>query len=162
MRGAALGLTLLLAGAGGLRAQVAAPTADTTAAAAPRAIADSLRPPVSPMGAFWRSLLVPGWGQAANGRRVAGAIFMGVEGVALGMTVKADREVTELEEAGSGLVDGKREEREDWLVILAFNHLFSALEAFTAAHLWDFPGDLRVQRGPDGYAAGLTLPLPRP
>ncbi len=30
---------------------------------------------VRPMGAFLRSLLVPGWGQAVTGRPVAGAVF---------------------------------------------------------------------------------------
>lgn len=120
---------------------------------------DTLRPPVSPMGAFWRSILIPGWGQAASGRRLAGAIFLAVEGAALGMTLKADREVTQLRDAGSARIGGKRQEREDWLVILAFNHLFAGLEAFAAAHLWDFPGDLRVRRVPGGLGAELRLPL---
>ena len=151
---------LLLAGvAGPLAAQVPLPPA------APGLLADSARPdsgvrPVSPMGAFWRSLLVPGWGQAKLDRKLAAALFIGWEGVTLGMAIKTDRAVGELEESGSGLLESKRQEREDWLVLLAFNHLLSALEAYVSAHLWDFPGDLRLQRGPEGVRAGLRLPLP--
>ena len=157
MRAGLLALALAAGAAGPLAAQDSLPPPIPDSA-----VVDSIRRPVSPMGAFWRSLVLPGWGQAANGRRVAGAIFLGVEGVALGMALKTSREVGQLEDAGSGLVDDKRQQREDWLIILAFNHLMSALEAFTAAHLWDFPGDLQVQRDPGGYRAGITLPLPTP
>ena len=122
---------------------------------------DSLRPPVSPMGAFWRSLLVPGWGQAKSDRKLAAALFLAWEGVTLGMSIKTNREVQHLEDIGSSLVDEKREQREDWLVLLGFNHLMAALEAFVAAHLWDFPGDLRIRRVPGGTQAGVQLPFPR-
>lgn len=151
---------LLLAGvAGPLAAQVPIPPTP------PGMLADSARPdsvvrPVSPMGAFWRSLLVPGWGQAKLDRKLAAALFIGWEGVTLGMAIKTDRAVGELEESGSGLLESKRQEREDWLVLLAFNHLLSALEAYVSAHLWDFPGDLHLQRGTEGVQAGLRLPLP--
>src|SRR6266852_2077597 len=36
---------------------------------------------IGPVGAFLRSLLVPGWGQAATGRHVNGALFATWEGV---------------------------------------------------------------------------------
>src|SRR3989441_12492038 len=34
---------------------------------------------IRPMGAFWRSLLLPGWGQAETGRPVTGALFVAWE-----------------------------------------------------------------------------------
>jgi hypothetical protein len=123
--------------------------------------ADSVHPPVSPMGAFWRSLLVPGWGQAKSDRKLAAALFLTWEGVTLGMSIKTNREVDHLKDVGSSLVDEKREQREDWLVLLGFNHLMAALEAFVAAHLWDFPADLRLRRVPGGTQAGIQLPFPR-
>jgi hypothetical protein len=46
-------------------------------------------------------------------------------------------------------------------VLLGFNHLMAALEAFVAAHLWDFPADLRIRRVPGGTQAGVQLPFPR-
>ena len=160
MRRVLLGTLLVLAPVAASAQQPVAPAPPIAAVAS---LPDTLARGVSPMGAFWRSLVLPGWGQAASGRRLAGAIFLGIEGLALGMAIKADRGVDAYKDAGSGLVSGKRQEREDWLVIVGFNHLFSALEAFVAAHLWDFPGDLRVERTPGGgYTGGITLPLPRP
>lgn len=114
---------------------------------------------IGPMGAFWRSFLLPGWGQAALGRRTAAGIFVAVEGATLAMTVKTMREVAYLDRVGSARLESKRQEREDWLVLLAFNHLLSGLEAYVSAQLWDFPGDLSVRRLPDGAAAEVSIPL---
>src|SRR5205807_8258081 len=55
---------------------------------------------VRPMGAFLRSLLLPGWGQAVTGRHVAGAVFATWEGVGAMMTLKAGSEFPYLREAG--------------------------------------------------------------
>lgn len=165
MRGAALALLLGTACVAPLAAQ------DSVPAPVPAAATDSVpvvaddpaaARPVSPMGAFWRSLLVPGWGQAALDRKLAAALFIGWEGVTLGMTLKTDLAVGDLAEAGSALVASKRREREDWIVLLGFNHLMAALEAYVSAHLWDFPGDLRVRRAPGRTEAGLSLPLTLP
>ena len=115
---------------------------------------------VRPMGAFLRSLLVPGWGQAVTGRRVAGAVFATWEGVTAMMTLKAQSEFHYLREAGSVNVGAKRQEVQDWLVLWIFNHLFSGAEAFVSAHLQDFPKDLSVRAFPGGV--GLSVPVPRP
>jgi hypothetical protein len=162
VRGAAL--VLLLGAAGGVRlaAQEPAPPPVAATDSVPAAAGDSVHRPVSPMGAFWRSLLVPGWGQAALDRKLAAALFIGWEGVTLGMTLKTDLAVGDLAEAGSGLLASKRREREDWIVLLGFNHLLAALEAYVSAHLWDFPGDLRVRHAPGRTEAGLRLPLSWP
>lgn len=141
-------------------------TQDTVAAAAdsvkpPPAARDSVpQPPVSPMGAFWRSLLVPGWGQAKLGRKLTGGMMVAWEGVTLGMTIKTSHELAYFENTHSSLVAAKEQERQDWIVLLAFNHLFSGLEAYVSAHLWDFPPDLRIQALPHGVGASVTLPLP--
>ena len=171
-RSAALLLALTLAAAPA-RAQdttlvvpdtVIAPAADTTApepiVPLEPATADTVPAgQVGPMGAFWRSFLLPGWGQAALGRRTAAGIFVAVEGATLAMTVKTMREVSYLRRVGSERLDDKKQEREDWLVLLAFNHLLSGLEAYVSAQLWDFPGDLHVRRVPGGAAAEVNIPL---
>ena len=113
---------------------------------------------VRPMGAFLRSLLLPGWGQAATGRRVTGAVFAAWEGVAAMMTLKAQSEKHYLEESRSDNVAAKRQEVQDWIVLWVFNHLFSGAEAFVAAHLQDFPQELKLQAFPRGV--GISLPLP--
>ncbi len=138
--------------------------ADTTRPAPPplavRVVpTDTLRR-IKPLDAFWRSLVLPGWGQARSGRHVAGALFVAWEGVTLAMTVKAQRELAYMEEIGSGNVDGKRQEVQDWLVLLIFNHLMAGAEAFVSAHLQDFPDDLKLRVVPGGV--GVSLPLPRP
>ena len=45
------------------------------------------------------------------------------------------------------------------LVLLAFNHVFAALEAYVGAHLADFPGDLKIRAMPGGVGASLTVPV---
>jgi hypothetical protein len=114
---------------------------------------------ISPFNALWRSLLLPGWGQARLNRKLAGGLFVAWEGVTLGMSLKTARELRYLRRTNSGRADDKRQEHEDWLVLLAFNHLFAGLEAYVSAHLADFPGDLRMEALPGGLGAGISLPV---
>jgi len=112
---------------------------------------------VRPMGAFWRSLLIPGWGQSATGRHATGAVFVAWEGVTAMMTLKARQEANYMQSIGSANAKAKRQEVQDWLVLWAFNHLFSGAEAYVSAHLQDFPADLKIQAYPRGI--GISLPL---
>ncbi|MEP6572841.1 MAG: hypothetical protein ABJD11_09095 [Gemmatimonadota bacterium] len=158
---ASLGFLLLAASKASAQDSVPAPVAVPDSVAALPDSADSLaHPPVRPMGAFFRSLLVPGWGQAKLKRRLTGGIFVAWEGVTLGMALKASHELAFLKRTGSGRVTAKRNERQDWIVLLAFNHLFSGLEAFVSAHLWDFPADLHSEALPGGrMGTGLSIPI---
>jgi hypothetical protein len=117
---------------------------------------------ITPFNALWRSMLLPGWGQARLNRKLPAAIFIAWEGVTLGMTLKTRSELDYLRRTGSGRGDSKRQEHEDWIVLLAFNHLFAALDAYVAAHLADFPGDLRFQALPNGVGAGMSVPVGSP
>jgi hypothetical protein len=135
-------------------APVSADSADTT-----RAVPLGARP-VSPGGALWRSMLVPGWGQAKLGRKVPAIIFLGVEGLTLGMAFKANAEYQYLRDADIQNSAGKSLEREDWLVLMGVNHLLAGVEAYVSAHLWDFPGDVAVVPAPGGGVyAGLSVPV---
>ena len=109
------------------------------------------------MGAFWRSVAIPGWGQAATGRHGTGAIFVTWEGVTAMMTIKAQQEANYMKQIGSANLGPKRQEVQDWLVLWVFNHLFSGAEAYVSAHLQDFPADLKIQAFPHGI--GISLPL---
>ena len=142
----------------GLQAQ------DTTAAAAdevPEAVAPdtAVFSPISPINAFWRSFLLPGWGQARLNRKLTGGIFVAWEGVTLGMSLKTRHELAFLRRTGSVRADDKRREHEDWIVLLAFNHLFAGLEGYVGAHLADFPGDLRIRAAPGGVGASVSVPI---
>lgn len=39
---------------------------------------------------------------------------------------------------------------EDWLAVVAFNHLFAGADAFVAAQLWDLPGKIGLRHTPFG------------
>ncbi len=151
-----LALFLLLSSVPNLTAQDTVRTARRDSAA-PK---DSLqRVGISPFNAFWRSFLLPGWGQARLNRKLTGGMFVAWEGVTLGMSLKTRHELDYLRRTGSVRADDKRQEHEDWLVLLAFNHLFAGLEAYVSAHLADFPGDLRFQAVPGGVGAAASVPI---
>ena len=118
-----------------------------------------VEPPIPPMAAVFRSLILPGWGQAVLGRRVTGAFFVFWEGVSLTMTLKAVHQLSYLNGIGSDKTNAKRQEIQDWAVLLAFNHLLAGAEAYVAAQLWDFPGEIHLRVLPYGVGAGLSLPL---
>ncbi|HWC74646.1 MAG TPA: hypothetical protein VG454_11995 [Gemmatimonadales bacterium] len=122
--------------------------------------ADTMHHGIRPMGAFWRSFFLPGWGQAVTGRHITGAAFVTWEGVTAMMTLKAQGEANYMEKIHSQHnLKLKRQEVQDWTVLWIFNHLFAGMEAYVSAHLQDFPPDLKVQAIPNGI--GVTVPLPR-
>ncbi len=138
----------------------AAPQPTRPEGSRPAAPADTVaRQYISPFNALWRSLLLPGWGQARLNRKLAGGLFVAWEGVTLGMSLKTGRELRYLRRTNSARADNKRQQHEDWLVLLAFNHLFAGLEAYVSAHLADFPGDLRFEALPGGVGAGISFPV---
>jgi hypothetical protein len=131
--------------------------AQDTAVVAPRP--DSVAGRTSPMGGFWRSFLIPGWGQARLGRKLTAGIFVAWEGTTLGMSIKTRHELAYLRRTNSARAEDKRREHEDWLVLLAFNHVFAGLEAYVSGHLSDFPGDLHLQAVPGGLGAAVSVPF---
>jgi hypothetical protein len=104
-------------------------------------------PPTPPLAAMARSLLLPGWGQAVMHRRLTGGVFVFWEGLSLTMALKASDQLHYLRRIGadSTATSLKKQEVQDWVVVLVFNHLMSAAEAFVSAELWDFPGELKAQ-----------------
>ena len=117
------------------------------------------RPPITPTGAFLRSLILPGWGQARLQRNVTGGLFLLWEGVCATMVWKAQWQL-EYARARQKFVASHTQEREDWLTLLVFNHLFAAAEAFVSANLYDFPKALKVRSLPGGATGvGLEVPL---
>jgi len=123
---------------------------------APPAVQDTSHR-LKPFAAAWRSLVIPGWGQAALGRDVAGVVLASWEGVTMMMTLKARQELHYVQQSGSGNVQAKRQQAQDWLILWIFNHLFAGAEAFVSAHLQDFPKELRMQALPGGI--GVSIPL---
>lgn len=122
-------------------------------------------PPLSPKRAFIYSALLPGLGQSRLDRGSSGALFASVELAALVMvrrslanvrearrfrtdtldanfTASGDdrsRNGTFVGRYTSDLVRTRRLHVEDWLAVIAFNHLFSGADAFVSAQLWELP-----------------------
>ena len=122
---------------------------------------DSVRPvpPVTPGGAFLRSVLIPGWGQARLGRNVTGGLFLLWEGVCAAMVWKAEWQLNYARERGQW-VKSHTQEREDWIVLLVFNHLLAGAEAYVSANLFDFPAALKVQKLENGRTGvGVSVPI---
>lgn len=147
-----MGLLLFARPSDRLTAQTRDTTRTKVAAAQPKRI--------KPVYAMFRSLFIPGWGQASTGRNGAGAAFVVWEGVTIMMTARAVQEKHYMEESGSENVASKGQQVQDWVVLLIFNHLFSAAEAFVSAHLQDFPKELKIRAGPGGAGVGITVPVP--
>jgi hypothetical protein len=117
------------------------------------------RPPISPGGAFLRSLILPGWAQTQLQRNVTGGVFLAFEGLALTMYWKAGWQLTYAQARGK-YVASHTQERQDWLTLLIFNHLMAATEAYVSSHLYDFPEGLRMQALPGGRTGiGITVPF---
>jgi len=108
-----------------------------------------VKPPISPLAAFGRSALLPGWGQAVLGRRVTGAFFVFWEGLTITMALKASHQLDFIEASGDQeRIDAKKQEIQDWIVLLVFNHLLAGAEAYVSAYLWDFPVELEQRALP--------------
>src|SRR3954466_4373266 len=134
------------------------PARPTPSPAPAPARTDSLtRRYISPSGALWRSLLLPGWGQARLNRKLTAGLFIAWEGVTLGMSLKTLQELEYLRRTNSARADDKRQEHEDWVVLLGFNHVLAGLEAYISAHLADFPGDLHLEALPGGAGAAVSV-----
>ena len=140
------------------------------------------RPPLSPRRAFVSSLVLPGYAQSVLGRGRTGTLFVAFESVALVMIREssanlrearrnlADSVIVSYVDANglpavrrqatpfsAALVRARQEQVEDWIAVLVGNHLFSAIDAYVAAHLWDVPMEVALRSS--GGTRGLALRL---
>lgn len=71
-----------------------------------------------------------------------------------GQPVPAEYTISDL----GGRVRARKQHLEDWIALLIFNHLFSAADAYVAAHLWDFPASVGASVAP-GREARVTASI---
>jgi hypothetical protein len=132
-------------------------------------------PPIRPRTALFRSLLVPGWGQASLDRGTAGATYFALEAGSIAMLIFAKNELAVAKRAArdstfltdstfgpppelAARVRVRRSQVEDWAALIFFTHLFSAADAFVSAHLWDVR--VQVHGGQEMRSAGVTATIP--
>jgi hypothetical protein len=132
--------------------------------------------PVSPRGAFLRSLVLPGWGQAYAGAPGRGAVYFTLAGGSVWMSHVARHQLRDArrEQAWlreTGLLDVEAETEfaisrarhfEDWAALSLFLFFLSAADAYVSAHLADFDERIGVMPEPEGgLQLRVTLPLGR-
>ena len=127
-------------------------------------VVDSAGPPVSAMGAFWRSLVLPGWGQAKVGQPGRGAFYFTMEAASLWMLFKTSQKKAAAERAGDeDLAAARQDQKEDWIVLAVFWALFSAVDAWVSAHMWDFESAvIPPPDGSPGAAIQYSVPVDVP
>ncbi len=140
-------------------------------------------PPLTPKRAFLYSALLPGFGQSKLDRGTSGALFSSIELAAMVMIRRSQLDLREARRyqidslpdqyvvAGDSLIQNgvftnrytrdlvrtRRLHVEDWIAVLAFNHLFSGADAFVAAQLWDVPIQLTAIPRPSGAVFMATF-----
>ena len=142
-------------------------------------------PPLTPKRAFLYSSLLPGFGQSRLDRGTSGALFASIELAAIVMMRRSQMDLREarrfqidtlpdqyLVSRDSVIKNGaftnrftrdlvrtRRLHVEDWIAVVAFNHLFAGADAFVSAHLWDLPRQVEMRRLPSG-ATGIGARVP--
>jgi len=118
----------------------------------------------SPRGAFFRSLVVPGWGQAWVGAPVRGGVYFALEAGSLWMTYKSRQKLREarvheqwLRDTGQlqvtelyPLARAREDQVEDWLTLSIFLMFFAGADAWVSAHLVDVSEHIGVTPAPGG------------
>jgi hypothetical protein len=110
-------------------------------------------PPVSPMGAFFRSLVLPGWGQVSVDQPGRGAFYFAMEAGSLWMLLKTNAKLNAARRAtplDDDLVGLREDQFEDGATLAVFWALFAGVDAWVSAQLWDWTGE--VVPPPDGSA----------
>lgn len=133
--------------------------------------------PISARGAFLRSLVLPGWGQAYVGSPGRGGLYFTLEAGSLWMAYRSWQQLREartlddflretgrldVDEDASRLVLSREEQLEDWITLSVFFLLFSGADAYVAAQLADFDQHIGVQPTAAGVRLEATLPLGGP
>ena len=114
---------------------------------------------VSPSGAMYRSLLVPGLGQYANGKRLKALLFFSAEAFFVGgylyMRHEVDRDdITEFQR------DLNRTDRNSYVIYWMLAKVFGMVDAYVDAQLTGFNvDDITPSRNRTGFLRNQTKTL---
>lgn len=136
--------------------------------------AEEVELPYSPRGAFLRSLVLPGWGQAYVDAPARGAIYFSLASGSAWMAWVARRQLADarreqhwLRQNGElGLTEetdiavSREGQFEDWAALSIFLFFFAGADAYVSAYLADFGDRIGVQPGADGaLRIQTTIPV---
>lgn len=162
-----VGFLVLVAGRSDLLAQVppdSVAVSDTTEIVEPEAIDRSAvqdtTPPITPLGALGRSMILPGWGQLEVGRPGRGAFYFVAEATFLYMVFKSNAKLSAAKRAEPeriDLISARTRQRENWIVLAGFIAFMSGLDAWVSTHMWDFEPAIGP---PDDETIGVALRVP--
>lgn len=121
-------------------------------------------PPLTPGGAFLRSLVVPGWAQAELGFETRGAFYFLAEGFSLFMVARSQIRLSHAERTAadpetSGLVSARRQQREDWIALAVFWAFFSAADGWVSVHLFGFEERTGLRPEDVAFRVGWKIPF---
>lgn len=112
----------------------------------------------APMSAFFRSVLIPGWGQLAADQPVRAVFYFVAQSATVFMVIRTQRRIDDA--TSEGLKESRRNQREDWLVLAGFWALASGIDAWVSAHMWGFEGEVvPPPDGAPGVAVQYRVPL---
>ena len=121
-------------------------------------------PPITPLGAMARSMVLPGWGQLEVGRPGRAAFYFAAETTFLFMVFKSQGKLAAARDANpqnDDLVSARTRQRENWLVLAGFIAFLSGVDAWVSTHFWDFePGIVLPADGAPGIALAFKVNLP--
>ena len=110
------------------------------------------------MSAFFRSVLVPGWGQLAADQPGRAAFYFVAQSATVFMVIRTNERIHDAE--SEDLKAARREQREDWLVLAGFWALASGIDAWVSAHMWGFEGEVvPPPDGSSGMAFRVRVPM---
>ena len=118
-------------------------------------------PPLSPGGAFLRSLVLPGWAQSELGAETRGAFYFLAESFSLFMVARTQIRLDWAERTrpqDSGLIKSRKQQREDWIALAVFTAFFSAADGWVSVHLFGF--DERTGLQPEDVSIGVGWKIP--
>jgi hypothetical protein len=147
----------------GLEGQALPAVPDTTAATGPAGAA-AFHPPYSGRGAFFRSLVLPGWGQAYVGAPARGAVYFALAAGSGWMTYLTRQQYNDARVEEQWLRDtgqiGENEDSdfalarsqhfEDWAALTIFLMFLSGADAYVSAYLADFDETVTVRPATGG------------
>jgi hypothetical protein len=119
-------------------------------------------PPISPGGAFLRSLIIPGWAQAKLGAESRGAAYFFAWTFSIFMVARTQYRLDiakRNEEANPDLVEARTQQREDWIALALFTAFFSGADGWISVHLYGFEEKTGLSPENVAFQVGWKIPV---